>query len=393
MKPLAWVVCPQFGVTSEVWLYRQANGMLRHRVQVLTWGWPHPEQFPADHCEVSLIPSRLEPPRSPWRRKGLRLLSLVRGHGGNDPAETAWFRARIRDQRPRVILAHFGFIGIRVAQAASAESVPLVVHFHGVDLSALLRSSYYRWSLRHAMPAIARFIVVADYMRDRLIELGADPERIERIPCGVPMECYSFTARGGEGPCRFLMVGRLTEKKRPDLSIRAFARVAAAHPDAHLTIIGDGELLPDVRQLIDRLRLTDRISLLGAQPPPRVRTALQQADVFVQHSMTAATGDMEGWPVAIAEAAASGLPVVATRHASIPEQVIHETSGLLCDEGDWETMGENMKRLAANPALRRRMGYASRDQMARFDTVRQVAQLEQTLISAAREAGPSASRP
>jgi colanic acid/amylovoran biosynthesis glycosyltransferase len=386
MKPLACLICPQFGVTSEVWLYRQFTGIRRHRVKVLTWDRQNAEQFPADNFEVVLVPAGLELPRSLWRRRGLRLLSVMRGHGGNSVAESVWLRAWIRDQRPDVILTHYGSTGIRVAPAARAEGVPLVVHFNGIDLSAMLRSWYYRWSLRRAIPHIARFIVVAEYMRDALIRLGADPERIERIPYGIPMECYSFTARSGHGPCHFLMVGRLTAKKRPDLSIRAFVRVAAAHPDAQLTIIGDGELLPGVRQLIDRLRLTDRIRLLGSQPPEGVRRALQQADVFVQHSVTAATGDMEGWPVAIAEAAASGLPVVSTRHASIPEQVVHEVSGLLCEEGDWETMGEYMERLAANPTLRRQMGQAARTRMAPLDTVRQIELLEQTLLGAAGQA-------
>jgi colanic acid/amylovoran biosynthesis glycosyltransferase len=383
MKPLVWVVCPQFGAASEVWLYRQVTGMLRHRVRVLTWDWQHPERFPARNCEVTLIPSRLELAKSPWRRRKLRLLSLMRGHGGNNPAETAWYRARIGEQRPDVILAQFGSIGIQVAPAARAEAVPLVVHCNGLDLSALLRSRYYRWSLRRTIPHVARFIVVAEYMRDALIRLGADADRIERIPYGVPLEHYSFASRDRQGPCRFLMIGRLTEKKRPDLSIRAFARVAAAHPDAQLTIIGDGELLPGVRRLIDHLGLSDRIRLLGAQPPDEVRRALQQADVFVQHSITAATGDMEGWPVAIAEAAASELPVVSTRHASIPEQVVHETTGLLCEEGDWETMGEHMERLAASPSLRRRMGQAAREWMARYDTAGQIQQVEQALLDTA----------
>jgi glycosyltransferase involved in cell wall biosynthesis len=148
-------------------------------------------------------------------------------------------------------------------------------------------------------------------------------------------------------------------------------------------VIGDGDFMPEVRRLVDELHLADRVELLGAQPPDRVRAELARASVFVQHSVTAASGDKEGWPVSIAEAAASGLPIVSTRHASIPEQVEHEESGLLCNEGDWRTMGEHMRRLAGNATLRRSMGAAARSRIEPFDTGRQIAMLEDVLVAAA----------
>jgi glycosyltransferase involved in cell wall biosynthesis len=110
---------------------------------------------------------------------------------------------------------------------------------------------------------------------------------------------------------------------------------------------------------------------------------LARASVFIQHSVTAANGDKEGWPVALAEAAASGLPIVATTHASIPEQVGHGESGLLCDEGDWQAMGKFMQQLADDIALRRAMGAAARSRIAAYDSAVQIAALEEVLLSVA----------
>ncbi|HEX5386103.1 MAG TPA: glycosyltransferase family 4 protein [Gemmatimonadales bacterium] len=381
---MAWVVCPEFGAASEVWLYRQATGMRRHRVRVITWNERDAEQFPAGPCEVTQVPTPFAPPGGRWRRRVRGALSLALGRPGSTRGEMAWFRAAIGQRRPSVILAQYGPTGIRIAPAAAAERIPLVVHFHGVDLSAMLRSAHYRRSLRVAIPRVTRFVVVAEYMRDALTRLGAERDRIERIPYGVPLEEFPAMARG-RSPCRFLMVGRLTEKKRPDLSLRAFELVARADADAHLTIIGGGELFASVRELAAQGGLANRVTMLGSEPPQRVREAMEAADVFVQHSMVASNGDMEGWPVAIAEAAASGLPIVATRHASIPEQVAHESSGLLCDEGDWQAMGAHMLRLAADPALRCRMGQAARERIAAFDLAGQIERLERLLCDAAAD--------
>jgi glycosyltransferase involved in cell wall biosynthesis len=383
MNPLAWFYCSQFGATSEVWMYRQATGMHRLRVRVLTSEWHHRAQFPASNCEVIVVPPNLSPPKKRLPRVASRLANIVRGHFGSTPVETRWLIQQIRAERPSVILGQFGHVGLRVVPAGRAERVPLVIHFHGVDLSGLLRSRYYRASLRRALPHVARCVVVADYMREALLELGAQPSQITKIPCGVPINGFTPSTGIDDAECRFLMVGRLTEKKRPDLSVRAFGMVAAVHPQARLVVVGDGELLPKIRAIIDELQLGDRVDLVGAQPPDRVRMELARASVFIQHSVTAANGDKEGWPVALAEAAASGLPIVATTHASIPEQVGHGESGLLCDEGDWQAMGKFMQQLADDIALRRAMGAAARSRIAAYDSAVQIAALEEVLLSVA----------
>jgi glycosyltransferase involved in cell wall biosynthesis len=90
---------------------------------------------------------------------------------------------------------------------------------------------------------------------------------------------------------------------------------------------------------------------------------LQRGLAFVQHSVRAPSGDSEGTPVAILEAAASGLPVVSTRHAGIPEAVLDEVSGLLVEEGNVSAMADAMCRLLDTPGLAVRMGEAGRKHM------------------------------
>ena len=108
---------------------------------------------------------------------------------------------------------------------------------------------------------------------------------------------------------------------------------------------------------------------------------MRDASVFVQHSITSGHGDKEGWPVAIAEASASRLPIVSTIHASIPEQVIDGSTGFLVAEGDENAMASAMTKLALNPSLRKRFGDSAREHIRNWDTQSQVQKLESILLS------------
>ena len=106
--------------------------------------------------------------------------------------------------------------------------------------------------------------------------------------------------------------------------------------------------------------------------------------MFVQHSISHASGWVEGFGVTIVEAAASGLPVVVTRSGGIGPQVVHGETGFLVEERNVDAMAIAMASLAENPELRRRMGLQGQEHVARhFDSAKQIEKLEQILMQAA----------
>ena len=107
-------------------------------------------------------------------------------------------------------------------------------------------------------------------------------------------------------------------------------------------------------------KLGERILFLGVRSQVEVAVLMRQARVFVQHSLVAGDGDSEGNPVAVMEAQLSGLPVVATRHAGIPEVVIDGQTGLLVEEGDTCGMSVAIERLLQDPAWCAQLGAAGR---------------------------------
>ena len=125
-------------------------------------------------------------------------------------------------------------------------------------------------------------------------------------------------------------------------------------------MIGDGPLLEACKQLARALGIAGQVLFPGPRSHSDVARTMRRARAFVQHSLRTTYGDSEGTPVAVLEAAASGLPVVATRHAGITDIVLDEKTGFLGDEGDIERMANCMIQLVKNPALAEQLGQAAR---------------------------------
>jgi colanic acid/amylovoran biosynthesis glycosyltransferase len=382
-KPTLWIFTPSYGATSEVWMHRQLNFISKFDVRVFTWRLISNGFQMSETSKITLLPQ----PREHQKGRAYSLMRSLRNFRFNfyngTLAEIKSIQQMIDMARPAVILCQYGHCGLHMLPLAQYFRIPLVVHFHGYDLSRNIRQPTYAQRLIWQRNRFAGLVVVATYMEDWLIRHGFRSDRIRKIPCGIPIENYLPLAEVGTKDCRFLSVGRLTPKKAPDLTIRAFAKCRQYADNVTLTIVGDGSLRTLCENLVDELGIRPYVSFLGAQSEQQVREELKKASVFVQHSITAKDGDKEGWPVALAEAAASGLPIVSTLHASIPEQVDHGGSGFLVKEGDWEDMSNAMVQLARDPQLRTRFGKAARRKIEAFDLNTQIGLLEDFLLEIA----------
>ena len=264
-------------------------------------------------------------------------------------------RGLIARHHPDLVLAEFGFHAVRVMEATPVMNVPLVVHFRGSDLSARSKLGVLRGRYRRLMGLAAGFICKSKPMAMTLQDLGASEDRILISASGANSHLFHGSAPAVAPPV-CLAVGRFVAKKGPLHTIRAFA----AQPQGQLWMVGEGPLLTEAKALVEQLDLGERILFLGVRSQVEVAVLMRQARVFVQHSLVAGDGDSEGNPVAVMEAQLSGLPVVATRHAGIPEVVIDGQTGLLVEEGDTCGMSVAIERLLQDPAWCAQLGAAGR---------------------------------
>ncbi|MFC5413065.1 glycosyltransferase [Larkinella bovis] len=259
-----------------------------------------------------------------------------------------------------VVLAEYGQTGASLVNTCSYAKIPLVVIFHGYDSSirSVLESN--KEGYENLFNYAKKIIAVSDVMREKLIEIGCPINKITKSIYG-PNDLFLQIKPTFSEPLSFVAIGRLVNKKAPYYTILAFRKVVNKYPSAKLYFAGSGELFETIKNLITYFNLEKNILLLGVISPVEYADILSRVAGFVQHSIIAMNGDMEGTPVAILEASAAGIPVIATRHGGIPEVIIDGISGFLVDEHDVEGMAQALISLIENPDMARVMGLAGKE--------------------------------
>ena len=242
------------------------------------------------------------------------------------------------------------------------NDIPYVVHVHGYDISSELRDPQYKIELKKVFSSVTFLIAASNYIKRLLIIEGCPGEKIVVIRLGIATDLIfplSWEKRLMDNPS-VIFLGRLTQKKNPIALVHAFDIVRKKIPNVKFTIIGDGPLYKEVENRINLLGLDEFVSLLGALPREESFPIMNRHWIYAQHSVTAISGDKEGYAISPAEAAAHELPVVSTLHNGIPEHVIEGKTGFLVPEFDYVSMAERIIDLIENPALAEKMGKAGR---------------------------------
>lgn len=265
----------------------------------------------------------------------------------------------LRHRKIEIVLAEFGPNGVGMMRSCQLVGIPLITYFRGYDIYKTEISNKYKQEYPALFKQASALIAVSQKIKQKLIELGADPLKVHCIPSGVDIEKFT-PGDPSQSPPVFLAVGRFVAKKGPDLTLLAFKKVLDSVPEARMIMIGDGPLLEVCQRIAKAVDVSDRVEWLSACSHEVVANKMQNVRAFVQHSITVDSGDAEGTPNTIKEAHASGLPVVSTFCGGIPEIVVDKETGFLVDEGDVNGMAEAMVCLAQNPELARSMGLAGR---------------------------------
>jgi colanic acid/amylovoran biosynthesis glycosyltransferase len=260
--------------------------------------------------------------------------------------------------------------------------IPLVVHFHGYDVSFLLPDAFWEEQYEALFDSASALIGVSNHICDKLKQLGAPEAKIQLLHGGIRLSRFDYDPpkpRFDGKTVRCLHVGRLVEKKAPLDLVRGFSEArqqVGRDSDLRLTIAGDGPMREDVEDLISELGLPDHVRCLGNVPHERVVELMQESHLYTQHCKTASDGDEEGQGITFVEASATGLPIVTTRHNGIPDVVNDGETGFLVSEGDVEAMGEKIAYLALHPAEWPSFSEAGRRRVEeKFDLTKQTRKL------------------
>lgn len=278
------------------------------------------------------------------------------------------------DQYARVLVSHVLPCATAARIASFVTKRPYAVIVHGMDVSLAVQHPWKRrvaaWALRGAEMVYTNSQSLADEVRGvfDLSHVRVSYPCIETMP--APLE----TARPQEAGLRLLTVGRLVKRKGHERVLQAIATLIKqgnGHLVSSYSIVGSGPMEQDLDALAQQLGIRERVHFLGALPDDQVQTQYQQADVFVMP--TAAGVDREGFGLVYIEAAAHGVPSIASRLPGVDEAVIDTKTGLCVADGDKEALAKAIAYLAEEPELRKKFGAAARVHATTFTKERQTA--------------------
>ena len=294
-------------------------------------------------------------------------------------AEVSKLLSVLTETRARLLHIYFGHIAVHLLPLIHAWKNPSIVSFHGADVMVDMNKPAYREATLRMLDAVTLVLVRSESLRRGVVDLGCDPKKVEIQRTGIPLEEFLLRGRAvpKNGEWRFVQAGRLIEKKGLPVTLRAFSTFSTQHPNATLTIAGEGPLFAELRRFAGELGIADRVSFTGFISQEQLREIYYRSHIFLHPSQTGRDGNQEGIPNSMLEAMATGLPVFATEHGGIPEAIENGVSGVLVSERDDQALAQAMLNAAQNPDLLSRIGPMGADSVRKeFGLQQQVQRLE-----------------
>ena len=265
--------------------------------------------------------------------------------------------------RPDVMNAHYmAHTGLAALIATRRRRVPSVLTLLGRDVPGPRTPWGWKYYARWAARSVTGVTYVSDYCRravfgDRtdapgcVIFAGVDTDRFHPLADGRAVrERYGVAA---DAPL-LVAIQRVAPEKRVDVVVRAMQRILARYPSAVLLVGGKGAALEGLKSLAARLGVAGSVRFAGYVPDAELPGHYAAADVFVFHST------YETFGVVLAEAMASGKPIVSVSSTAIPEVVADGKTGLLAPPLDPDALADKVCLLLGSPAERGRLGRNAR---------------------------------
>jgi colanic acid/amylovoran biosynthesis glycosyltransferase len=269
---------------------------------------------------------------------------------GSIPTISSLLKRAIKDKQIDIIYFQFSDLASEILRNKKFE-VPIITTIH--DLPKIIPESYKILfeKFKIAFEKATIIIVISELAKKDLLDLGCPSQKIIVHPMGVDPKLFSFQSKKDHKKgIDLAVIGRFVPKKGLDVSIKAFFLIKNKYPNLNirLNIVGDGLLRPELQNLVINLNLQESVKFWGKLNQLEVKKILKKTDILLCSSVTDIAGKREGLPVVLIEASLSGIPIVATNHASISEIALINRSIVIVTEGSVNSFANGIERIINN---------------------------------------------
>ena len=267
-------------------------------------------------------------------------------------------RSRIKKINPDIVNAHYA--STHGVIAAFANIHPLVISVWGADIiydngpqTPLIKKTLLRFSLNTAdiITGTSKFLVekIAAYVNSH--------SKIQQVAFGVDISKFTPSSQKKYHNIRIGFVKSLKPKYGPKILLKAFKMINHKYPDTELVMAGNGPMKQELKKIADALNLSDKVEFTGFVSSENLPRHFMTLDIFVQPSIY----QSESFGVAVLEASACGVPVVATDVGGVQEVCINQKTGFLVPPNDPDAIADAVIKLLDNPSLMQEYGKNGRE--------------------------------
>jgi phosphatidylinositol alpha-1,6-mannosyltransferase len=273
----------------------------------------------------------------------------------------------INKWKPDVLMASGQRAVWLAAALAGRYGIPWAAVGHGTEFGTNIswERRLSRWSYGRAGVVVC----VSEYTRRQMLTMGIRPREVCVIPNGADAGFYRKLPREQAETCRvslglerarlLLTVGNVTERKGQEVVIRALPHVLKTAPDTHYLIAGLPTMKEEFSRTARALRVEGHVHFLGRVEQAELLRLFNCSDIFVMTSQHTASGDFEGYGIAVVEAALCGKPAVVSADSGLSEAIVEGVTGFAVTQGDERAVADSIVKLLTDETRLRRMSDAA----------------------------------
>lgn len=291
-----------------------------------------------------------------------------------------WFTA-LQSNQAALIHAHFGKGGFYCLPIAKRLRLPLIVTFHGSDITQKDKLSYSKKHRCQVFIHANKIIAISKFIEKKLLESGCPVEKVVQLYTGIDTTFFAPSEQKSDNPS-IIFVGRLIKQKGCDLLIQAMEQVTLHVPNVELVIVGQGV---ERRSLEKQAAQMSNIKFVGEKNSTQIKQYLDRAWLMCAPSIIRKRGNEEGLGTVFLEAQAMKTPVISFNTGGVGEAVLMNKTGLLLDDFNSDALANALIKLIKNNALREAFKVAGREHIVNnfnvFEQSRKLSAIYQETIT------------
>ncbi|MBS1764897.1 MAG: glycosyltransferase family 4 protein [Bacteroidetes bacterium] len=335
---------------AQNWAFRVLNNLPDTEIDVVAYRY-YNEQFVTPKINLLPLPDYVNLNMLEGREGAKNIISRFFKRISNQQKNEQFFQyiAQLSSQQKSdLIHVHFANMGWQYLKLKQLTGLPYLVSFYGFDYESL-PFQYPLWKRRYAQlyESADGFICEGPHGAQLLKDQGCNPDKIHVAHLGVETSKIPSVSRlKNPGELKLLQLANYSQKKGHIYSLLAFVKALKTCPDMSLTFVGNE--LENVKRKLEKIinenGVSDKVHFIPFVEFTKLYQFFGEYHVFIHPSCYADNRDCEGGaPIVLLDAQCTGMPVISTTHCDIPEEVIHNRTGLLTPEKDTDALAASIR--------------------------------------------------